>query len=85
MNRLNGCLKRTHNISITERIVDRDLLEVTRKPKDCIVYASNYRGVMCNVFVFQSCLLDNTLCNWLRGTEYLLHRSSGFSQNNNKT
>jgi hypothetical protein len=52
-NSVNGCLKRTNNISINERIVDRDLLEVTSKPKDCIVYASNYRGVMCNVFASQ--------------------------------
>ena len=45
-------VKRTHNISITERIVDRDLLEVTSKPKDCIVYARNYRGVLLKCMCF---------------------------------
>jgi hypothetical protein len=45
-------VKRTHNISITERIVDRDLLEVTRKPNDCIVYARNYRGVFFKCMCF---------------------------------
>ena len=45
-------VKRTHNISITERIVDRDLLDVTSKPKDCIVYARNYRGVFFKCMCF---------------------------------